>query len=71
MDQVQELSDALPMPKQPSFHVEINQCGCRYVLNYDPRFNEYRLTGMINFSTIWRKLDISSKRCMILQIEFC
>ena len=39
MDQVQELSDALPMPKQPSFHVEINQCGCRYVLNlvnYDP-----------------------------------
>ncbi|CAB4029761.1 Hypothetical predicted protein, partial [Paramuricea clavata] len=27
MDQVQELSDALPMPKLPSFHVEINQCG--------------------------------------------
>ena len=31
MDQVQELSDALPMPKQPSFHVEINQCGCSTV----------------------------------------
>ena len=32
MDQVQELSDALPMPKLPSFHVEINQCGYRYVI---------------------------------------
>ena len=31
MDQVQELSDALPMPKLPSFHVEINQCGYRYM----------------------------------------
>jgi hypothetical protein len=34
MDQVQELSDALPMPKLPSFHVEINQCGYRYVHVY-------------------------------------